>query len=113
MPVQPFDQAQKAEPPAGEADKVTTVPSAKFTGPHVEPQLICDACVGLLVDVTVPAPAPAFVTVSARRRRNSALTERACVIDTMQVPVRFAHAPVQPVKTDPDAAVAVRVTDVE
>jgi hypothetical protein len=111
VPLQALDHDQNAEPADGAAVSVTTVPSAKLAL-HVAPQAICVACVGLLVDVTVPAPVPVFVTVRARRRRNSALTLRTCDIVTEHVPEALAHAPVHPVKTEPDAAVAVSVTAV-
>jgi hypothetical protein len=42
---------------------------------------------------------------------NVAVTERAAVIDTVQVPVPL-HAPLQPANVAPLAAVAVSVTDV-
>ena len=42
---------------------------------------------------------------------NVAVTDRACVIDTVQVPVALVHAPVQPAKVEPDAAAAVSVTE--
>jgi len=42
---------------------------------------------------------------------NVAVTERACVIDTEQLPVPL-HAPLQPLKVFPPVGVAVSVTDV-
>ncbi len=42
---------------------------------------------------------------------NHAITDRACVIVTMQVAVPV-HAPLQPLNTEPTAGAAVSVTDV-
>ena len=65
---------------------------------------------GLLV--TVPDPVPDFVTVKLYAVvAKDAVTDSAPVIVTVQVPVP-EHAPDQPVKVDPLAANAVRVTDV-
>ena len=66
------------------------------------------------LEVTVPVPVPARVTVSANVvvwLVNVAVTERAWVIDTVQVPVAFVQAPLQPLNVEPLAAVAVSVTD--
>ncbi len=63
--------------------------------------------------MTVPVPAPARVTVSAKvppEPLNVAVTARACVIDTVQLPVPV-HAPFQPAKVEPLAAAAVSITD--
>jgi hypothetical protein len=75
---------------------------------QVEPQLM-----PLGFDVTVPLPVPARVTLNANVDAvlNVAVTERACVIDTVHVPVP-EHAPLQPVNVAPLAAEAVSVTDV-
>jgi hypothetical protein len=43
---------------------------------------------------------------------NVAVTDLAAVIETVQVPVRFVHAPDQPEKVYPVTAVAVKVTEV-
>ena len=53
-------------------------------------------------DVTVPVPVPALVTVSANVAAllKVAVTARAAVIDTVQVPVPV-HAPLQPVNVEP------------
>jgi hypothetical protein len=72
---------------------------------HVGPQLIPG---GLLV--TVPVPSPAFLTVRAKSWLNVAETERAWVIDTVQVPSPL-HAPPHPMNCQPAAAVATSVTD--
>jgi hypothetical protein len=63
--------------------------------------------------VTVPVPVPAFVRVSANvvaELVKVAVTERAAVIDTVQVDVPV-HAPLQPVKVEPPAAAGVNVTN--
>ena len=65
-------------------------------------------------EVTVPLPVPAFVTVSAYvapEPLNVAVTERAAVIDTVQVAVP-EHAPPHPANVEPLAAAAVSVTEV-
>src|SRR5437867_1164460 len=61
--------------------------------------------------VTVPAPVPALETVSAKVGVNVAVTAEAVVRVTVQGPVPV-QVPLQPVKTDPVAGVAVRVTTV-
>jgi len=65
-------------------------------------------------DVTVPVPVPLRVTVSANVVAwlvNVAVTERACVIDTVHVPVALVHAPLQPANVEPVVTAAVSVTD--
>lgn len=64
------------------------------------------------LEVTVPVPVPARDTLSAKvdAELNVAVTLRACVIDTVQVPVP-EHAPLQPAKLEPLVAEAVRVTE--
>jgi hypothetical protein len=60
----------------------------------------------------VPLPAPAFVTVNAWLTLSSvklAITDCAAVIVTVQVPVP-EQTPLQPVKVEPAAGAAVRVT---
>ena len=53
-----------------------------------------------------------MVTVRVKFCRvNVAVTLCACVMETVQAPVP-AHAPLQPVKVEPVAGVAVRVTEV-
>jgi hypothetical protein len=62
------------------------------------------------LEVTVPAPVPALVTVRAYvLRANVAVTLRAAVMDATQLPVPL-QAPPQPVKVEPVDAAAVRVT---
>ena len=62
-------------------------------------------------EVTVPLPVPAFATLREKvaMALNVAVTARACVIDTVQVPVPV-QAPLQPVKVELLATAAVSVT---
>jgi hypothetical protein len=62
-------------------------------------------------DVTVPAPVPALVTVRAFSvpRLKVAVTDRAALMVTEQVPVPV-QAPLQPVNSEPPPGTAVRVT---
>jgi len=61
---------------------------------------------------TVPVPVPDLETVRAYCFRvKAAVTDFAAVIFTVHVPVPV-QAPLQPVKLDPVAAVAVKVTEV-
>ena len=102
-PVQPV----KEEPAAGAAVSVTAVPLGKFAV-QVAPQLMP---AGLLV--TVPVPAPAGVTVRAKLGVvKVAVTVVAAETVTVQVPVPEQPPPVQPVKVEPAAGAAVRVTAV-
>jgi hypothetical protein len=104
VPVQAPLQPVKVDPVAGVAVRVTLVPLLK-DALQVLPQLIPDGA-----EVTVPVPVPALATVKANvGRANVAVTLRAVVILTVQVPVPV-QAPLQPVKVDPLAAAAVRVT---
>jgi hypothetical protein len=75
---------------------------------HEVPQLM-----PLGFEVTVPLPVPARVTPNANVDAvlNVAVAVRACVIDTVQVPVP-EQAPLQPAKLAPLPAAAVRVTEV-
>ena len=60
--------------------------------------------------VTVPLPVPALLSVSAKVWAvKVAVTERAAVMLTVQVLVPV-HAPLQPLKVEPAAGVAVNVT---
>ena len=106
--VQVSDQPRKIDPVAGVAVSVTVVPSPNDRT-HVLPH---EMPVGF--DVTVPDPEfrSDRETVSATAGRNVAVTLRASVIATVQVPVRFTHAPDHPENTEPEAAVGVRTTDV-
>jgi hypothetical protein len=99
-------QPANVEPEAAVALSATEVPLAKFAV-QLLPQLMP---VGL--DVTVPLPVPARVTASAKLEEplNVAVTARAAVIDTVQVPVP-EHAPLQPANDEPLEAAAVSVTE--
>ena len=106
VPVQAPLQPAKAEPVAAAAVRVTDAPLAKLAL-QVAPQLMPP-----VFDVTVPAPVPFLATVSAKLAvvlLNVAVTLRACVIDTAQVPVPL-QAPLQPANVEPPAAAAVSVT---
>jgi len=104
VPVQPPLQPVNVEPVAGVAVSVTAVPLANAVeqvAPHEMP-------VGELV--TVPLPVPAFVTARVNGcSANVAVTEVAAVIVVVHVPVPV-QAPLQPVKVEPAAGVAVNVT---
>jgi hypothetical protein len=99
----PF-QPVKVEPAAGVAVKVTAVPLAN-AAEQVAPQEIP---AGLLV--TVPAPVPLLLTVSVTVRAKLAVTVVAAVSVRVQDPVPEQPPPFQPVKMEPEAAVAVKVT---
>src|SRR5207253_964531 len=100
-PLQPL----KVEPAAGLAVSVTAVPLAKLAE-QVAPQLIPAGAL-----VTVPLPVPALLTVSATvGRAKVAVTVVAALRVTEQVPVPEQPPPLQPVKVEPPAGVAVSVT---
>jgi hypothetical protein len=62
---------------------------------------------------TVPVPVPAFVMASVKGCRvKVAVTAWAALMVTAQVPVPVQPPPLQPVKVDPAAGVAVKVTAV-
>src|SRR5262247_4580445 len=108
VPVQPPPlQPVKLEPAAGAAVSVTAVPlanEAEHVAPHVMPA-------GALV--MVPLPAPLLLTVSAKLwTAKVAVTDCAALIVTVQVPVPVQPPPLQPVKVEPAAGAAVRVTAV-
>ena len=75
---------------------------------HDVPQLM-----PLGLEVTVPVPVPARVTATANVDAvlNVAVTERACVIETVHVLVP-EQAPLHPAKLAPLPAAAVNVTEV-
>src|SRR6195952_3577163 len=105
VPLQAPLQPVKLEPAAATAVSVTDAPLTKLNW-HVAPQSIP---AGLLV--TEPLPVPPFATVSCTGRSvNVAVTDLATDSETMQVAVPL-QAPDQPVKLEPAAATAVRVTD--
>src|SRR5439155_25284011 len=102
-PLQPV----KVEPAAGVAVSVTAVPLVKLAE-QVTPQVIP---AGVLV--TVPIPVPALVTVRAKvGRSNVALIVVGADIVTVHEPVPEQPPPLQPVKVEPAAGVAVSVTAV-
>ena len=102
-PLQPV----KVEPAAGAAVKVTAVPLAN-AAEHVAPQ---EMPAGALV--TVPVPAPLGLTVSVKvGTAKVAVTVVAAVSVTVQVPVPEQPPPLQPVKVEPAAGEAVKVTAV-
>jgi hypothetical protein len=57
--------------------------------------------------VTLPEPDLDTVSFCGGRRLKVAVTARACVIATVQLPVPEQPAPDQPAKTEPMAAAAV------
>src|SRR5439155_25807949 len=108
VPLQPPPlQPVKAEPAAGLALRVTTVPLAKLAV-HVAPQVMP---AGELV--TVPLPVPAGVTVRVKvctvKIAVTVVPEESV---TTHVPVPEQPPPLQPVKLEPAAGVAVSVTAV-
>src|SRR5207247_631336 len=103
LPLQPL----KAEPAAGVAVSVTAVPLAKLAA-QVTPQLIPTGAL-----VTVPLPVPALLTVSAKLGRlKVAVTVVAAETVTVHDPVPVHPPPLQPLKIEPAAGVAVSVTAV-
>src|SRR5439155_19544212 len=102
-PVQPV----KVEPAAGAAVSVTVVPYATLFG-SVAPQVMPAGAL-----VTVPLPVPAGVTVSVKVGSvKVAVTVVAAETVTVQVLVPEHPPPLQPVKVEPAAGAAVRVTAV-
>src|SRR5262249_6766115 len=102
-------QPENIDAVAGVALRVMTLPSAKVAL-HVGPQLIPPGEEGI-----VPPPTPALLTVSlwvTGVRGKLAATACAGLIVPWQAPVPL-HAPLQPEKVDPEAAVAVSVTTVD
>jgi hypothetical protein len=105
VPVQAPDQPVKTSVPVGVAVSVTEVASSNVAV-QVAPQVMPTG-----FDEIEPEPLPAAAAVSVQTGTNAAVTLRACVIETVQVPVPV-HAPLQPVKREPAVAVGVSVTDV-
>jgi hypothetical protein len=65
------------------------------------------------VPLTVPVPLPGFIRLRANVFRvNVALAVCACVSVTVQVPVLFVQAPLQPVNSESLPGLAVSTTDV-
>ena len=108
VPVQPPPlQPVNVEPAVGVAVRVTTVPLVKPVE-QVAPQEIPAGAL-----VMLPLPAPDFATVSVNDDcTNVAVTEAAAFIVTVQEPVPVQLPPLQPLKVDPAAGVAVKVTAV-
>jgi len=106
VPAQPPPlQPLKVEPAAGAAVSVTEVPVAN-AAEQVAPQ---ETPAGALV--TVPLPAPALLTVSVKDcKAKVAVTEVATLIVTVQVPLPVQPPPLQPLKVEPAAGAAVKVT---
>jgi hypothetical protein len=103
----------KLWPAAAAAVNVTTVPFVyvALQVPDVVPPVAVQL-ISLGDDVTVPLPVPLAFTVSAYGGpAKPALTLRACVIVTSQVPVPL-HASDHPVKLSSGYALAVNVTTV-
>src|SRR3989441_9625910 len=106
LPIAPL-QPVKVEPAAGVAVSVTAVPLAKLAV-HVAPQVIPAGAL-----VTVPLPVPALLTVSAAvGRLKVAVTVVAAERVIVHDPVPEQPPPVQPLKVEPAAGVAVNVTAV-
>jgi hypothetical protein len=108
VPVQAPDHPANVDPAIAVAVRVTFDPAAK-SALQLLPQLIP---VGALV--TVPEPVPARETLSTGRAAavlNVAVAEVFALNDTVHVPVPL-QAPDQPANVDPEAGVAVRVTEV-
>jgi hypothetical protein len=109
-PVQAPPQAAAAEPEAGVAVRVTSVPGGK---PAVQGPTVHVIPVGL--EVTVPLPVPVGITVRtvvvAATVPNVAVTPVAA-LTVVTVQVLPLHAPLHPAKLDPEAGVAVSVTGV-
>ena len=108
VPVQPPPlQPAKEEPDPGVASNVTGVPLRK-----VETQMAPQA-IPLGVLVTVPLPLPSRATVSVVDcTAKFAVSVVAAASVTTQAPVPEHPAPLQPVKTEPEPATAVRVVAV-
>jgi len=106
-PLQAPDQPVNEYPLFATAVRTTAVLPLKLAL-QVAPQVIP---AGELV--TVPVPLPAGVTLRAYwTAAKVAVTDCAWLIATVQVVAVPVHAPDQPVKVEPAAGAAVRVTDV-
>jgi hypothetical protein len=105
VPVQAPLQPANTDPAAAALFSVTTLPEAKGAE-QVAPQLIPAG-----LEVTVPVPVPVFATVRVWAKPKVAVTDLAALRVTEQAPVP-AQAPLHPVKTEPAAAVLLRVTTV-
>lgn len=104
VPKQPPLHPVKAESASGVTVKLTTVPLAK-AALQLEPQEIPAGAL-----VIVPVPVPDLLTVSVKLcDAKAAVTVVAALSVTMQAPVPEQPPPLQPVKVEPAAGVAVRV----
>jgi hypothetical protein len=108
VPVQAPLQPVKEDPVVAAAVRVTVVPAMK-----APLQLLLHA-IPLGEDVTVPDPVPLFVSVrmyvvAGELRVNVAVTLFAASTTSVQPPVPV-HAPLQPVKVEPVAGVALSPT---
>jgi hypothetical protein len=105
IPLQTPPQPANPQPLAGEAVRVTCVPAAKLVL-QVEPQSIPEGAL-----VTFPPGPPISETEREYERFWVNVAETLCdeFIVRVQVPVPL-HAPLQPVKAQPAAGVAVSVT---
>lgn len=105
----PPEKPPKSELASSVAVRVTDVPLAKEAA-HVAPQSI-----PVVLEVMVPEPLPDLVTVRGKvpggAVTNVAETSFAESMVTVHVPAPV-QAPLQPTKVEPDAIVAVRITDV-
>ena len=94
----------KLEPEAGVAVRVRVVPLV-YVEEHVDPQLIPEG-----LPVIVPLPVPDLMIEIVRIFSNVAVTVMLPLTVTVHVLVPEQPLPLQPVKTEPDVAAAVRVT---
>jgi hypothetical protein len=107
VPLQAPLQPVKADPLAGRAVRVTTVPSLKSLL-QVVPQLMPEG-----EDTMLPLPSPRRDVVKACVMRvKVAVTVAAVAIETVQTLALPVQAPLQPAKRVPAAGVAVSVTAV-
>src|SRR6266850_511950 len=106
VPVQLPLQPVKVEPATGVTVKVTAVPLVNAAEQAVPQEMPAGAL------VTVPLPLPVLLTVSVKDGKSKvAVTVVATVIVTVQVPVPVQPPPLQPVKVEPAAGAAVKVTE--
>jgi hypothetical protein len=102
----PPDHPVRTDVESGAGTSVITVPPSNAAA-HVAPHAIPDG-----VEVTVPLPDPAFITVSvAGFAVNVAVTLFTEFMVTEHVPVPV-HAPAHPAKVNPGSLVAVSVSGV-
>lgn len=119
VPVQPPDQPVKVEPAAAAAVSVTEVPPAKLAEQTVDVAVFVEAGEAQLTpageEVTVPLAVETVrlaVTLSVCAvSPKLAVTDLAALMATVHVVAVPVQLPDQPVKTDPVAGLAVRMTD--